>query len=359
MTTTATPAGAPWARVAAIALGLVAAVSTIVLAFLWPASTAEVKNLPVALVGQPAQVAAIEAALSEKAPGTFAFTEAADRDAAVELIESREVYGAIVIGRAPEVLTASAASPVVAQLLAGLAPVMQARIVAELAAQGIQPPAPIVVEVTDVAPLAEADSRGAVLAASSFPIVIGGLLGGIALSFAVASVWRRVAAVAIYSVGAGFALAGILQGVFGALQGDYLVQAMAISLAILSMAGVIVGLVSLLGRPGIPLGVVTFLLVANPISAAAQPVEFLAQPWGAVGQWFPPGAAATLLRDLSYFPAADATFPWLVLTAWAALGLALAALAAVTTERRAHRTAPAAEATPAVATPVETADSTA
>ena len=65
------------------------------------------------------------------------------------------------------------------------------------------------------------------------------------------------------------------------------------------------------------------MLVANPISAAAVPVEFLAEPWGAIGQWFPPGAAATLVRELSYFPAADTTFSWLVLAAWAVGGLLL------------------------------------
>jgi len=65
------------------------------------------------------------------------------------------------------------------------------------------------------------------------------------------------------------------------------------------------------------------LLFANPISAAAIPKEFIAEPWGEVGQWFPPGAAATLVRDLSYFPAADTTFPWLVLGAWAVGGLLL------------------------------------
>jgi hypothetical protein len=90
-----------------------------------------------------------------------------------------------------------------------------------------------------------------------------------------------------------------------------------------AIAAPITGFVALMGRPGIARGVVTFLLVANPISAAAIPVEFLAEPWGAIGQWFPPGAAATLLRDLSYFPVADATFPWLVLAAWAAGGILL------------------------------------
>ncbi|MDP3208435.1 MAG: hypothetical protein Q8M65_04735, partial [Rhodoglobus sp.] len=71
------------------------------------------------------------------------------------------------------------------------------------------------------------------------------------------------------------------------------------------------------------LGALLFLLFANPLSAAAQPVEFLAAPWGAIGQWFPPGAAVTLLRDLSYFPRADTMLPWLVLGGWAVLGLVL------------------------------------
>ena len=68
----------------------------------------------------------------------------------------------------------------------------------------------------------------------------------------------------------------------------------------------------------------TFILFAVPLASAATPVEFLPEPWGAVGQWFPPGAGATLLRDLSYFPGADASFPWLVLGVWAIAGLVLA-----------------------------------
>ena len=66
------------------------------------------------------------------------------------------------------------------------------------------------------------------------------------------------------------------------------------------------------------------MLFAVPLASAATPVEFLPTPWGAVGQWFPPGAAATLLRDLSYFPAADSVFPWLVLAGWAVAGVLLA-----------------------------------
>ena len=92
---------------------LAALVALIVLAFSWPSVTSDAHDLPLALVGEPAQTDAVENALDERADGVFTVTEADDREAAVALIERREVYGAIVLGTSPEVLTASAASPVV------------------------------------------------------------------------------------------------------------------------------------------------------------------------------------------------------------------------------------------------------
>jgi hypothetical protein len=318
-----------------IGVALAAVIAVVLVAFLWPIVTASVKALPVAVVGLQAQVEQLESAIDDRAPDAFEITALEDREAAVHAIETREVYGAIVLDpQSPDVLIASAASPVVAQQLAGLAPALQAQLTAALAAQGVTPPSPIVVEVTDVVPLAATDERGAGLAASSLPLLIGSLLGGAAISLAIVGAWRRIAALLAYVVAAGFAIAAILQGWFGALQGDFLLNVGAIALALLAGSGVIVGLAAVLGRPGVPIGVVLLLLIANPISSAAQPVEFLLEPWGAVGQWFPPGAAATLLRDLSYFPAADATFPWLVLAGWAAVGVLLAALGAVVGRNR-------------------------
>lgn len=314
----------PWPRIVVAGIGLATVLSVLVLAFLWPTVTASVKELPIGVVGESAMTEQLEQALDERSPGTFEFREADDRSAAVELIETREIYGAIVLGQSPEVLTASAASPVVSQLLTSLAPALQAQLNAAAEAQGIPLPSPITVSVTDVVPLASTDARGAALASSSFPLVLGGMIGGIAISIAIVGVWRRVTAVLLYSAIGGLALAGIMQGWFGALQGDYLLNSAAIALALLSIAGVIVGFVSLFERAGIAVGPIVYLLIANPIASAAQPVEFLAEPWGAVGQWFPPGAAATLLRELSYFPAADTTFPWLVLGGWAAAGLLIA-----------------------------------
>ena len=105
-TTERTPIG----RVIGLALALAAVVSIIVLAFAWPAVTAEPKDLPIAITGPAEAVAAAEAAVDEQQPGAIAFDEVDDRDAAVAAIESRDVYGAIVLGAEPEVLTSSASS---------------------------------------------------------------------------------------------------------------------------------------------------------------------------------------------------------------------------------------------------------
>lgn len=315
----------PWSRVAALGVALAAAVALILLAFAWPGVTAAPRGLPLVVAGEAAQVAQVEAALDERAKGVFALERVDDRGTAVESIEARSAYGGIVLGPSPEVLTASAASPAVAQQVAGFAAALQAQAQAGVAAQappGVTPPT-VTVEVTDVVPLVDADPRGTGLVAAMFPLVLGGVLGGVAMSLAVAGTGRRLVALAVYAVAGGGAIAGILQGWFGVLPGDYLLNATVFATALLAIGAPLVGLATLAGRVGLGLGAALFLLGANPISAAATPVEFLPAPWGAIGQWLPPGAGATLLRDAAYFPAADATFPWLVLGGWAIGGLLL------------------------------------
>jgi len=307
----------PWRRLLGVGAALALAVSVLVLALLWPARTAQPQDLPLAVAGPPAATAPVAAGLEQRAPGVFDVVPAADRQAAADLVETRDVYGALVLGPQPEVLVSTASSAVVAQQLSALAPVLQAQLTEATGA-------PVTVTVTDVVPLGSGDPRGAVLGAVTFPLVIGGMIGGIAVSLLVVGVWRRVTATAAYAAFTGLAVAAVLQGWFGALAGSYLVNAGIIGLAVLGIAGVVVGTVSIVGRPGIAIGPVLFLLVANPISSAAQPWQMLPAPWGAIGQWMPPGAAAALLRDESYFPRADTSQLWLALVAWAVLGLVLA-----------------------------------
>jgi hypothetical protein len=313
----------PWIRSATLGIGLAAVVTVILLAFLWPSYTATVKGIPVAVAGPTAQTTVVEAALRKASPGTFTFTTVANRSNAVTLMKQNKDYGAIVLGDSTEVLTATAANSTVAQLLDGLASKLQSQRVAAAKAQHIPLSAIGSVKATDVVPLLSTDAHGSTMAASSIPMVIGGIVGGALISLMVVGVWRRVFALAVYGVVGSAAITGVLQGWFGGLDHSYFVNAGAIALVLLGIGSVILGLVALVGRAGVAVGPVLFLLGATPISAAAVPIQFLVKPWGAVGQWFPPGAGATLLRQLSYFPNADATFPWLVLAGWVALGLAL------------------------------------
>lgn len=319
----------PWARAIAVPVVLTAMVSVIVLAFLWPALTGEPRDLPIAVSGPAPAVEQLTGGIEQAAPGTFALTTVDDRGAAVEAIEAREVYGAIILGQSPEVLTSSAASPVAAQALGGLAGQLQAMLqqaaAAQAAAAGAEPPT-VTVAVTDVVALADTDERGAGLGSAVLPLTVGGILGGVLIALGVAGRLRRIVALLVYAAFGGLALAGILQGWLGVLQGSFVANAAAMALALLAIGATVAGLASLLGRAGLALGAILFVLFAVPLASAATPVEFLLAPWGAVGQWFPPGAGSTLLRDLSYFPAADAVFPWLVLTGWAVAGLVLLGL---------------------------------
>lgn len=346
----------PWPHALRAAALAAVAVCVILLAFAWPSVTAKAQHLPIAVVGSAEQVQQLTA----KAPeGMLDIRTVASRDDALAQIKKRDVYGAVVLpatagAGAPEVLVASAASPVASSALTQLGAGIQRQIdqqaitgltsaVQQLqaslaaAAQGkatpptsgtttptAQKPATVpTVVVTDVVPLSADDSRGTGLAVAGLPLAMGGMVGGILISLLVSGAWRRLAAVVSYGVLGGLGLAGILQGWFHTLQGDYWANAAAIGLGIAATAAIITGTSALIGRAGIAVGAVLTMFIGNPLSSLTQPKEFLPAPWGDVGQWFVPGASGTLLRDLSYFPDAATAFPWLVLAGWAVLGVLL------------------------------------
>ncbi|MET3721343.1 MULTISPECIES: hypothetical protein [unclassified Arthrobacter] len=325
------PAAVPhtkWSRVVLIAIATASIVGVVLLAFTWAGITSSAKNIPVAVTGPDTQVQALEKALEDKAGGTFTITTVDSRDAATTLIRFRDAYGAVVLGQAPEVLTASANGTVVSQILTGVAQQLQNQInQATAAAAGPATaaghPAPVApkVTLTDLVPLAASDAKGTGLALAAFPLAFGGMIGGILVSLVVVGNQRRLGALALYSILAGGLIVLVMQGLYGVLQGNAVLNGLGAALALLGTSSFIVGLNALIGTAGIPVGAVTTMLIANPISAATAPMQFLPEPWGAIGQWFVPGASTTLLRDLSYFPDANVLFPWLVLAAWTIAGV--------------------------------------
>ena len=142
------------------------------------------------------------------------------------------------------------------------------------------------------------------------------MLGGILLSLLVAGAVRRLAGLVVFGIAAGALAALIMQTWFGLLQGDWLLNAAALGLGMSATAAFIIGMNAVFGRPGLGIAAIVTVLFANPISAAAVPMQFLPEPWGAIGQFFVPGAASNLLRSLSYFPDAATAMQWIVLACW-------------------------------------------
>lgn len=313
-------------RTLAIATGLTAIIAVIVLAFSWPAVTADPKDISIAVAGPEAAVSAIETRLMEEGDGVFDTAVVEDRDEAVEGIEERDYFGAIILGTEPELLTASAngaVDGVVAELGTPLRTALNAQTRAAAEASGQAAP-DVTLAVTDIVPYSEDDPDGSLLSSAFFPMLIGGIIGGVMIATLIVGSTPRILAVTVYSAVGGLVLAGILQGWFGSILGEFWLNVGAFSMAIAAIAAPMIGFVALIGRAGTAVGPVVMMLFANPISGAALPPQFLPGPWGEIGQWLPPGASATLVRELSYFPNVDTTFPWLVLTGWVGGGLILA-----------------------------------
>lgn len=85
-------------RAVVIGAALSLVIGVIVLAFSWPAVTAKASDLPVGVVGPADRVDEVREQIDDSADGAVALTEYSSRDDAVEAIERREVYGAVVLG---------------------------------------------------------------------------------------------------------------------------------------------------------------------------------------------------------------------------------------------------------------------
>lgn len=316
---------AAWTHVLAASVGLTALLALLVIAFAWPATQLAPRSLPIVVAGPAEATAQLTAALGQAAPGGFAVTLVADEASARAAIENREAYGAIVVGSTPTVLTASAASPVVAQLMSQLATTLASR------QPGATPPA---VQVVDVVPSPAADPRGVGLAALALPLVLGGLIVGAALSTAVAGVGRRVVGVVLTAAFAGLALTAIAHTWLGVLDGSWWAEAGVIALGIAAVGLTLIGLEALFGLAGLGVGAAVIMLIGNPFSGMTSAPEMLPSGWATLGQWLPPGATGTLLRSVTFFDGAGGMKALWILLGWVALGLVLASLGARRVARR-------------------------
>jgi hypothetical protein len=289
------------------ALVIVPLVVAIVLTlFAWPSAKLEPRDLPVGVAGPPAAVAQLEQQLGAN-PGAFDVQRYSTGAEARAAIEDREVYGAFVATpEGPRVLSSSAASPAVAQLLG------------HAAAEAGAPTEDVVTA-----------EHGAALPSSVLPLVIAGILIGLAASLLTSSAAARAGLLVAGSAIIGLVAAGIVQSWLDVVEGDWLVNAGVLGLTVLAIGATVAGLYAWLGTVGIGVAAALMVFIGNPFSGAGSAPELLPEPVGGIGQLLPPGAGANLLRSTGFFDGAAAGAPVAVLLAWALGGLALVGRAAV------------------------------
>ncbi|MFJ3979436.1 ABC transporter permease [Streptomyces sp. NPDC090021] len=307
-------------------------------AFAWPATRMAPRDLPLGVAGPAAAAVPLEQRLASR-EGAFEIHRYADEAAARTAVRNREVYGAVVVTpQGPHLVTASAASPVVAQLLTQ-------------AVASQSPPGAPAAPVTDVVPTPAADPRGAAFGASVLPLALAGVAAGALVSLGGLRGGRAVTAVLGAATLVGLTGAALAHSWLGVLTGNWWAEAGGLALTVAAVAGGVAGLHALLGKPGIGLGVLLVVLLGNPFSGAAGAPHLLPEPAGLVGQWLPPGAGSSLLRSVAFFDGAGAAGPALVLSLWAVLGVT----AVVVADRRRPAPAAHAPAAPSGAAPVAAA----
>ncbi|MFY0513461.1 ABC transporter permease [Streptomyces anulatus] len=299
---------APNRRAVAVILLIPLMVTLALWAFAWPAARIAPRDLPVGVAG-PASAAQQLEQRFEQRDGAFDVHRFDDEAAARTAIEDRTVYGAVVVTpQGPHLLTASAASPVVSQLLR------------EAVTASVPEDTPV--RVTDVVAAPPGDPRGSALGASVLPLALAGMAAGAVVTL----MGLRGARAAVTLIGAaalvGLAATAVAHSWLGALTGDWWTVAGVLALTVLAIGSAVAGLAALFGSRGIGLGALLMVLLGNPFSGVTSAPELLPEPVGAIGQWLPPGAGGSLLRSVAFFDGSAAGAAVLTLSLWTLFGLA-------------------------------------
>ncbi len=318
-------------HIAAVVLLIPVLAALALWAFAWPAARTAPHDLPLGVAGPATATSQVQKQLGTH-EGAFEIHHYADEAAARAAIEDRTVYGAVVVTeQGPKLLTASAASPLVAQSL-------QQAVTRQ--AGGVP------VKTVDVVPASADDPRGSVLTSSVLPMTLAGIAAGAVVTLLGLRGRRAVAALVGAAAVVGAVAALIAGNWLGAFTGSWWSEAVALALSTLAVSAAVAGLAALIGTPGIGLGAFVMMMIGNPFSGASSAPEMLPAPVGTVGQWLPPGAGASLLRSVSFFDGAAATGPAMTLAWWSVVGLGAVLLGSALKRRRAATTSVEAEPRP-------------
>lgn len=314
-------------RAALLVLGVLALQLAFITSYIGAFHHPKPSEIPIAVAAPVEQLAARSVEQLGALPGKPLDPRTVkDEAAAIEQIRSREVDGALIIdpnGTTDRLLVASGAGASLSQALeevVGLVERSQQR----------------TVQVTDVAPADEGDSR----ALSSFYLVVGWCVGGYlcAAILAISAGARpanssraviRLGALLVYAIAAGLLGAVIAGPVLGALPGSVMGLWGLGTLVVFAVGAITLALQGLAGVVGIGLAILLIVVFGNPSAGGAYPYPLLPPFWREIGPALPPGAGTYAARSIAYFKGNDAGGAMLVLAAWAVLGCAVTMACAV------------------------------
>jgi hypothetical protein len=297
----------PWRQLLLISVVLPAVVGLAVLAFAWPAANIAPRHVPIGIVGADAQTEQAVSALQASSPGAFDLTVYADAAAARQAVRDRDVDGALDVTDGVTAYTASAASPSIATVLAGVADQLS--------------PAPA--RVVDVVPTVHHDPRGVVLSSSLLPLTICSIIiaAAIALVLKFGPAWRMILGLVSVSAIAGLAIYLVGQADLGVFPHEGVGTWATLTLLVFAMSSATAGLITMVGGSGLAIAAALMVFVGNSFSGATSAPQLLPGPAHRIGEILPPGAGANLLRSVTYFDGNGAGGYLTVLLAWAAFGV--------------------------------------
>lgn len=331
-----------WRFILSLVVILTAILAIMMAAFALPAVHSGIHQVPIGvIVKDETTYQKLSNSLQEKGFKVKRYTTAQET---VKAIQERKAYGAFLVDTSGELTMykATAASTTVAQLLTDVSKkilVQEKTVVQAKLSQAIAKTTDLVqlktliqkselvsakqVKVIDVKSFPKADEKGSGLAAGSLPIALGGWIGTVAISQLIKGKRQKFMAVIGFSIIGGLGLIAVIQFGIGTFDGNYFLTSLGAMLGIMATSFFVLGILEVLGLPGLGIAAIVLILLGNPLSGLVSAPELLPAGWGALGQLLPPGATGTLLRNIAFFDGHAVTQPLIVLLAYVGVGMIL------------------------------------
>ncbi|MEV5477392.1 ABC transporter permease [Streptomyces sp. NPDC052207] len=267
-------------------------------------------GMKIAVVGTPAEVAAVEKQLADPSPDSFRVEQLPDKMAARSAVEHGDVFAAYLPIREHSMLFyAGAHGPSVTSLI-----IQSFGEVAKADGQRLEP--------VDVVPASAHDTRGLAVFYTTFGLVLAGYLFGI-MTYQLApgiALARRLAGLATFGAVGGLTVASIVSA-YGAMPAPFLGVAGLVALVALAVGASTMVLVRGLGVAGSSLAAVVFMTIGNATSGGSLPANFLPSWLRPFASALPVGAGVRAVNGLAYFHGDGVLSGIAILTAWALAGI--------------------------------------